>query len=851
MVKHLSRGTLLVPLLLTFAAPLMAQVTHRTIDYGKPKVVNFTELVANEKAHPAAVPKDPIRQDVNTKALQAPSSPYVLSWFTGSTANDGYDYVNPPDASGVVGQDYLMETTSGEFRIYKRSGFLYEELPVSNLFNDTSVLYHGFYYYPRIVYDPTSQHFIICELGYDRLHSNYVISIAVTKTNDPTSAWYIYNIVTPANAPFDPQLGFNNNWVVITGWNYLSGGSGNIGNNIFVLNKQSLYSGAVGTVNSFTDPNFIYLCPTVTDDPNQNTEYLATEWNSNSGGNGIIGLATITGSANAPVYSGVHWGVGINKPWVSGTTVAPQAGSSLSIETGDSRITSCIYRNQSLWFTHMVNLPAITPTHTAIDWWQVDPVMDTVKQFGRLDDPTGTLFRYYPSMDVNAEGDMMIGFNASSKSSPVMNGYAARMASDPAGSLTIGNYITGASGAYTVQDNGSQSCLWGHFSGTASDPTNSTFWTFQESANSATNWTTVVANVEPTSQCATPAKLSAITTGADSVTLSWYPVPGATSYNIYFKNEFYPVWGTLTSTTNSYVYASNKLLPPDFKYDFQVQSVCGISADTSGWSTIDSTATSSYCASGSSNSSSEYIKAVALKTLSNTVANDGGYGDFTSGITRPALTAGSPDTITLTPAFSGSSADEFWTVYIDYGRSGVLNDASEIVASVHGSGTINAIFTIPANAAKNGFARMRIQMHRGSFITNPCAILDYGDVQDYLVRITGGTAPSGIAAMPADMEAVRSIRLSEEGAGLKVVPNPLPGAAAPTVVYTLAKQGNTSLKVLDLNGRILQQTDLGVQEPGQHSYRLNMPGGHLPAGFYILLLEQDKGIINRTRFIVQ
>jgi len=148
---------------------------------------------------------------------------------------------------------------------------------------------------------------------------------------------------------------------------------------------------------------------------------------------------------------------------------------------------------------------------------------------------------------------------------------------------------------------------------------------------------------------------------------------------------------------------------------------------------------------------------------------------------------------------------------------------------------------------------MRIQMHYASSITDPCATLDYGDVQDYAVNIIGGTnTPIHTSAFETSaIQTDNAVKMPEDAVDLKVIPNPLPNKVAPTVNYTLAKKGNTSMMVVDLSGKVIQRADLGMQDAGRHNYLLSLPGNRLTAGFYILILEQDKGIIARTRFIVQ
>src|SRR4029078_5451612 len=124
----------------------------------------------------------------------------------------------------------------------------------------------------------------------------------------------------------------------------------------------------------------------------------------------------------------------------------------------------------------------------------------------------------------------------------------------------------------------------------------------------------------------------------------------------------------------------------------------------------------------------EYVNKVVLGSINNTSGNNDGYGNYTGQSTN--LTAGSTYTITLTPAFSGPSYTEYWTVFIDYNQNSILNNSGEQVANGSGTGTISRTFTVPATA-KNGTTRIRIVMHYGTSRTNPCGSFSYGEVEDY------------------------------------------------------------------------------------------------------------------------
>ncbi len=337
--------------------------------------------------------------------------------------------------------------------------------------------------------------------------------------------------------------------------------------------------------------------------------------------------------------------------------------------------------------------------------------------------------------------------------------------------------------------------------------------------------------------CGTPTGLTVSSVTTSGATTGWTAVTGANSYSLQYK----PSGGSFTQVTgivtNSYALSG---LAASTKYYFQVLTAC--SGGSSAYSALDSFTTSSntvtYCTS-SGTTTYEYIKTVVLGTINHTSTNDGGYGNFTSLTSN--LTAGSTYTITLTPGFASTKYAESWTVYIDYNQDGTLNGTGETVLEVKSAktGSASGSFKIPATA-KNGTTRLRIQLHYGSYSTNPCGAISYGDMQDFSVIISGGTGSLITQSELFKEPAVNTIT---------VIPNPMAGANA-QVNYTLANEGKVSLKIIAADGRVMHIAELGTQPAGEHTYQLNSIKTKLAAGYYVLVLEQDNAAITRTRIIV-
>lgn len=84
-------------------------------------------------------------------------------------------------------------------------------------------------------------------------------------------------------------------------------------------------------------------------------------------------------------------------------------------------------------------------------------------------------------------------------------------------------------------------------------------------------------------------------------------------------------------------------------------------------------------------------------------------------------------------------------------------------------------------------------------------------------------------------------------AAVSISPNPISGGAA-QISYTLLTDGKVSLKVLNLNGSLMSNIELGQKMKGPHSYRLSVT--NMPKGNYVLVLEQNGVIVSRTNFLI-
>lgn len=491
--------------------PRLIPQQPKTLPLNGPVVVNFTERAEYSKKHPVKKRKRFIEQeedrdeDLKHPPLPITSTGAVTDWqgspkglimSPAPTASwNGVmqtQQLIPPDIRGAASSgNWVMETTNEQFNIYNKTGTLLSQVDISTFFSGAGG--NGFFD-PHIMYDNNYNHFLLVIDGNINSNGDGGLFLAVSQTNDPTGNWYLYSIDDGDNSSSDlldyPLMGYNNNWVVLTATLFQTNTTTA---EIYVMNRASLYSGTRGTVSNFTDNQLFVIGPAQTYDLTQNTEYLVTNANGNPGNNyGYMNVGTITGTATAPVYTSGNT-IGINQPWDESNVAASQSGGN-TIESGDTRIGNVVYANGTLWFTHNVFLPAGNPTREGVDWWQINPSTLTTLQFGRIQDASNSKFYYYPSINVNANGDAILGYCESSSGMYVGSAYSFHASTDAAGTMESDTvYKPGVANYYQTLGGGRN--RWGDFTGAAVDPSDNSFWLFSEWANTNSKWATVVAHV--------------------------------------------------------------------------------------------------------------------------------------------------------------------------------------------------------------------------------------------------------------------------------------------------------------------------------------------------------------------
>jgi hypothetical protein len=406
--------------------------------------------------------------------------------------------VFPPDTHGAVGHEHLMVALNRGVRIQDRNGLALSTVQLQTFWNALRV---QDVFDPKVLYDPYAQRWIMTAVA-ERLSRNSSVLIGVSQGSNPRGRWNLYRIdADSANISWAdfPSIGFNKDWIVVTVNMFPFAGAFTrtyTGVNIYAFDKQNLYTNGTGRFTRFQENSGrgFTMCPAVVQDPLHDKMYLIE--NDSLLRNYLISSSQLRLSTLAGPVGGETLAVGsaladTANPWGSaepqlnfGGTL-PQLGSFIGIDGGDSRVQNVVYRNGSLWATHTAWVPFDSPERAAVQWYQLTP-SGSIIQAGRLEDTNGIVHYAYPSLAVNRNNDVMLGFSKFSTNDYASAAYAFRACDDPPGTFRTDQVFKAGEAPYDGFVFTNFFILrnrWGDYSATVVDPVNDTdMWTIQEYA---------------------------------------------------------------------------------------------------------------------------------------------------------------------------------------------------------------------------------------------------------------------------------------------------------------------------------------------------------------------------------
>lgn len=422
-------------------------------------------------SRPGTVTKGPFQQAVN---------------FTDTTCG-----CLPPDGGFTVGPNNVIAEANTAFKIYDTSNHLLAgPTEFSTLFAPQTGCKPNFSD-PTGEYDNATGHFILQILTYDNSF-NSAICLAISKTGDPTGAWYLYAI--PAPAPRDlmdqPRIAIGSDAVYLTA-NQFPNGAFFTAPIAIAVKKSQIESGMtatfvdqiapsnVDTLNParqlgtsaapYVEPGYFISVDDFVSCPPSCTNVYLFKWTNPFSTNTFVlkGAVPITPFAQP-----------INAPQKGGGTVV----------SNDARELAGYLYNGTVYGAHAISCNPGGGTVDCVQWYQVGNIdtTPTLVQQGILG--SKSQYRFFPSLALDKSGDMIMGYTYTSPNDYPGLRVTGRLSSTPAGKL-LGE-LTEVAG---VTHNADAGIRWGDYETSAIAPDGCTMYHFGEysPANSNSNiWST-------------------------------------------------------------------------------------------------------------------------------------------------------------------------------------------------------------------------------------------------------------------------------------------------------------------------------------------------------------------------
>ena len=460
--------------------------------------------------------KDPVLQNSAVSA----NAPAAGVNFDGVTNLSG---VLPPDTNGDVGPNNYVQWVNLSFAIYSKTGVL-QYGPAAG-----STLWKGFGGVcetsndgdPIALYDQLANRWFMSQFAVPGGTSGYHQCIAVSQTGDPTGAWYRYDFLWSSTNMNDyPHFGVWPDGYYMTTHEFKNGSTW-AGQGVAVFERNQMLQGLPARMVKFnlysTDPNMGGMLPTTLNGPAPaaGTPNYFVEPDDNAGGFPQDQLQIWAFHAD--------WNNTANSTFTKVTALTtaafdsnmcngasgciPQLGSSVKLDAiADRAMYRAQYRNFGAYQTIVMNhtVDASGADLAGIRWYELRNTGNAGWMINQQSTfaPDSTN-RWMGSIAMNSNGDIGLGYSASSASIYPAIRYTGRLAADAPGSMTQGEgTLIAGTGAQT-----SSYSRWGDYSSLSVDPSDDcTFWYTSEyvKTTGSASWRTRIGSFK-LANCGAPA----------------------------------------------------------------------------------------------------------------------------------------------------------------------------------------------------------------------------------------------------------------------------------------------------------------------------------------------------------
>jgi hypothetical protein len=402
----------------------------------------------------------------------------------------------PSDVNLAIGPNHIVQTVNVRLAVYNKSG-----APLSGPTNFTTFFAPvggacaAGASDPIVNYDRLADRWVISDVG---IGATFSECVAVSKTNDPTGAYTLYNFSFGANLNDYPKLGVwptTSNSAYLATYNIFTNGQFFAGSQLCGFDRTKMLAGNAGAAQLCKQtPNTEggYL-PSDLDGPTppvDGTPGAFLTWQNNNPGQLFLRTLTLNFTAGTATMSAPTTINVANSTLTCGGSAGvcvPQKGTTQKLDTlGDRLMYRMAYRRFGDHDRVVINHSVDNGGPVAVRWYEIlDPFgAVTVNQMGTFA-PDAT-YRWMASAAMDKSNNIAIGYSASSSTINPAIRFTGRVPSDPAGTLETEASMLEGTGS---QINGLS--RWGDYTALQVDPSDDcTFWyTNQyEKVNGSFNW---------------------------------------------------------------------------------------------------------------------------------------------------------------------------------------------------------------------------------------------------------------------------------------------------------------------------------------------------------------------------
>ncbi len=532
--------------------------------------------------------KDPALQQVyqNLKKNITPNNAIITNF-------DGMPYqpLNPPDPSMCVGPNHIIQMINGSsgalFKVYNKTG----GQVVAQTYLD-AITGKGGLGDPIALYDQLADRFMLTEFNNKPETGTEGLTIAISQTNDPAGAWFVYFFSTGNTFPDYPKFSVWPDAYYATTNDFAFAVSYS-GSSVLAFDRTKMLAGnataamqkiTLGSASKHFSMSPVCLEGTTLPPAGSGglIAYMADDaWTSSTGDVDSIGMFEFKVNFTTPSLTSIvtksSLAVTAFKSDICTATrgqCISQAGNTVNVEALHQKIMNQpIYRRfgtyEGIVLSHVVDKGS---NISGVRWYELRKTTGNWSIYQQSTYAPDNTHRWLPGICYDAAGNIGLAYNVSSAATGFNPGarYTGRKECDALNAMTYAETVIIAGTA------ANSSTRYGDYNHLVMDPDGVRFW-FTCEYNAASTWSTRIASFTldncTSPVCGDPTGLTSSAITNTSATVSWTAVANALSYDVDYKLTTDATWtNAATATTSTSVNITG--LTQGTVYDWRVRATC-------------------------------------------------------------------------------------------------------------------------------------------------------------------------------------------------------------------------------------------------------------------------------------